>query len=198
MNKPLKQKKCRHCKELFAPFNSMAKACSPGCALELVRSEKKVKESKVCKKAVLDLNRRDLKWQHKLTQKAFNKVRVLQELEWFKREGCDPYCISCGKINMDWCCGHFKTVGAQGVLRYDVQNTFLQCNKYCNMSLSGNIDGNSSTMGYKKGLYHRFGPNASKIIEYCETTNHVKKWEWQELESLREHLNKLARNMTKP
>ena len=90
---------------------------------------------------------------------------------------------------MDWCCGHFKTRGSQGNLRYDEKNTYLQCNKFCNMSLSGNINGNKTTRGYISGLFERFGDGANSIIEYCETNTQTKKWTGQELEQMRKEFN---------
>jgi hypothetical protein len=144
------------------------------------------KQKKIDIKKKKEFNRKDLGWQHKNTQPVFNRMRVIEELKWFNDAGIEPTCISCGKINMDWCCGHFKTVGAQGILRYDRNNTYLQCNRYCNMGLSGNIAGNKNTRGYKQGLIDRFGKNeAAKIFDYCEQNNNAKKWEWQELEEMR-------------
>ncbi len=158
------------------------------------RDKARAKESTANKKALRSFNQKDLSWQHKQTQKAFNKLRVLQEIKWFKDRGLEPECMSCAKKNMDWCCGHFKTVGSAGRLRYDEKNTYLQCNKYCNMSLSGNINGNSTTRGYLQGLRDRFGDDADGIIDYCETNGGVKKWEWQEVESLRTECNAAIRD----
>lgn len=141
------------------------------------------------RKGVRELNRRDMRWQHKQTQKSFNRMRVLQELRWFKGKGLEPECISCGKKNMDWCNGHFKTVGSQGALRYDEYNTYLQCNRYCNLGLSGNINGNKNTRGYLVGLSERFGPDkAAEIIEYCEK-DRVASWNWEDLEQFRAECN---------
>jgi hypothetical protein len=99
---------------------------------------------------------------------------------------------------MDWCCGHYKTVGAQSGLRYDRQNTFLQCNRYCNKGLSGNIAGNKNTRGYTQGLADRFGQaEADKIIEYCEARTAPVKWDWQELEAWRKEWNIKYRELIK-
>ena len=126
---------------------------------------------------------------------GINKLRVLQEKQWFKERGLEPTCISCGKPNMDWCCGHFKTRGAQPELRYDPKNTFLQCNRYCNMALSGNIEGNKNTRGYKQGLIERFGDEGQEILDYLDSPHDIKKWTWQELEELRTEINKKIREL---
>lgn len=158
----------------------------------------KKKGKKATSKALKEFNREDVPWQHKLTKTAFNKMRVLEEKLWFKERGLEPECISCGKKNMDFCCGHFKTVGSQGRLRYDRTNTYLQCNRYCNKGLSGNISGNKNTRGYTQGLIDRFGAEkAREVIEYCETATTPRKWEWQELEEMRKEFNAEARRLTK-
>ena len=59
--------------------------------------EEKSKADKAIRAASRDAKRRDLKWQHKLTQKTFNRMRVLEELLWFKERGLEPECISCGR-----------------------------------------------------------------------------------------------------
>lgn len=180
--------------------------CSIECALSYTsRAQEKAREKQLAKagrdhrekekavrKAVRELNKHDVRWQHKKTQQAFNKMRVLEEMLWFKERGKKPTCISCGqtKGNDQWCCGHFKTVGAHGVLRYDRNNTYLQHNRRCNMGLSGDIGGTKTTRGYKQGLKERFGEDEGQaIIDYCESKTEVKKWEWQELESMRKQFN---------
>lgn len=161
----------------------------PKCLAEWARLEREKKADKVhaVKKKAFKLS--DTKLQHDLTQKSFNKLRVLQEKKWFKDNNQAPTCISCGKENMDWCCGHFKSRGAQGNLRYDEKNTYLQCNRYCNMALSGNIAGNKTTRGYAAGLFVRFGEAAQGIIDYCESNTAVKKWTGEELQQMRKEFN---------
>jgi hypothetical protein len=189
--KPPKDKPCKVCKEVYAPMNSKQTCCTPICAIRFVNLANEKKEKAATKVRMKAMKQEavieDVRYQHRLTQKVFNKARVLQELAWFDQHEIAPYCISCLKENMDWCCGHFKTVGAQGILRYDRRNTYLQCNKYCNMSLSGNIEGNKNTVGYKKGLIHRFGATEGQsIIDYCEATNQAKKWLWDEIRDIRD------------
>jgi hypothetical protein len=133
-------------------------------------------------------NENDIQWNHRTCTLAFNRSRVMQELKWFEDNNLEPSCISCGKENMDWCCGHYKTVGSSGGIRYDRKNTYLQCNRYCNKGLSGNISGNKSTRGYIQGLKERFGhAEGSAIIEYCKTQQHVpKKWTCEEIREIKE------------
>lgn len=201
--------KCRGCGDRFEKTSMLRLAgsnyhsfdCATAYAFEKQRKARERQyikaqqaEKKKTGKALRDFNRKDVSWQHKQTQKAFNKMRVIEELKWFKDRGLEPECISCAKKNMDWCCGHLKTVGAQGRLRYDRKNTYLQCNRYCNMGLSGNISGNKTTRGFIPGLYERFMfKEAALIVEYLKHNSHAKKWEWQELEEMRAGFNKQIR-----
>jgi hypothetical protein len=131
----------------------------------------------------------DVSRQLELTQPVFNKLRRLQEFKWFADRGIEPTCISCAKTNMDWCAGHFKSRGAQGALRFDAKNVYLQCNRYCNSGLSANISGNKTTRGYLQGLVDRFGEDAAReIIEYCEV-DRVKKWQAEELIAMRRQMS---------
>tara|TARA_R110002096_G_scaffold423182_1_gene630138 strand:- start:31 stop:627 length:597 start_codon:yes stop_codon:yes gene_type:complete len=139
------------------------------------------------KAAVIELDRKSLKWQHKQTQPVFNKLRRLQELKWFSDRGLEPVCISCEKPlgNDQWCNGHFKSVGANGRLRYDFKNSYLQHNNNCNNHKSGDAT------QYKIGLIDRFGEEVGReIISYCEENNSPIKRTWQELEAMRKEFNK--------
>ena len=203
--------KCTSCKQRF-PASKLTqlipgKFCSKKCIYDYgtnpANKEKLVKIGrKEFKKQtgadLLELNKKSLSWQHKQTQPVFNKMRVLEELEWFYSRGLEPICISCEKPlgNDVWCCGHLKTVGSHSTLRYDERNTFLQCNRYCNMALSGNINGNKNTVGYIQGLKNRFGDvAANEIIEHCETTTEPVKWNCDQLEELRAQCNKRIREL---
>lgn len=174
----------------------MQVACGVECALVIGKNTvaKKQKKADIEYKRVFLSD--DLRHQHKLTQVVFNKLRVLQEKQWFAERGREPECTSCAKTKMDWACGHFKTRGSQPALRYDVQNTFLQCNRYCNSALSGNINGNKTTRGYIQGLKDRFGDEeAGLIINYCESNTQIKKWTGGELQEMRAQFNKEIREI---
>ena len=194
--KPIKKKKCKECKKEFTPFRPLQVACDYWCALAIGRkSAQKKQDAKFkIKKASFYLN--DTQHQKELTQKAFNKLRKLQEFKWFADRNLEPSCISCGKTKMDWCCGHFKTVKAQGILRFDSKNTYLQCNKYCNSSKSGNIEGCNKTRGYKVGLVERFGEDEARAIrDYCESTTAPYKWTGPELSEMRKRFNAEIREL---
>jgi len=187
--------KCKMCKKKFVPkFNSMQITCNEmDCAVAYARSVTGARWKKECddnKKMHKDLKKKvkadDIEHQKSLTQDVFNRMRVLEEKIWFQDRGIEPYCISCGKTHMDWCCGHYKSRGAQAILRYDRSNTFLQCNNYCNKNLSGNIAGNKNTIGYIKGLLLRFGDKEGQtILDYCETMNEPRSYDTPWLKQFR-------------
>lgn len=205
--------KCRNCKvKTENPIIAgIYKFCAFSCAVSFANAQAdKARAKKVTKakqmateskkansKALKEFNRKDLKWQHKQTQPVFNKMRVLEEKQWFADRGLEPTCISCGKPNMDWCAAHFKSRGAQSNLRYDRSNIFLGCNRYCNMALSGNIEGNKTSRGYKKGLIERFGEvEGQRILDYCEENSSPVKWTWEELEKMRKSFNERIRELS--
>ena len=118
--------KCKQCKkkhlsndkgrfDMYQPPSQLGKFCDSDCMSDWVGGNAdKIKslksraydaETKKLREEVLP---NDTKKQHEATQKAFNKMRKLQELLWFKLRNKEPECISCGKTKMDWCCGHFS------------------------------------------------------------------------------------------
>ena len=200
-------KKCKICREPASVKVPAGHFCSIDHVYQHARNlqdkarkrkeQKAARQVKQNKKDLLELNRRNVDWQHELTQKSFNKMRVLEELLWFKERGLQPECISCGKKH-DFCCGHFKSRGAYSAIRYDRRNAFLQCNAYCNRQLSANIDGTKHSRGYKAGLAERFSvEQAKEIIEYCEAQTQTVKYEWQELEEMRKGFNAEVRRLQK-
>lgn len=205
MQTKVKQKKCRVCQGQFKPYMTTQVVChNISCAIaygkklnEKAELKKARVEKRVNKAQKTEFYNNDRTHQLKLTQAAFNKLRKLQELKWFADNGLEPECTSCGKKNMDWCCGHYKTVGAQGWLRYDVMNTFLQCNRYCNMGLSGNISGTKTTRGFTQGLIERFGnTRAQEIFDHCDKDK-TKKWTCEELIVMRKKFNQEIRALEK-
>lgn len=215
---PNKKKRCLFCKDYHVAEEGIRVPAGFFCCLDHATKYAKAKQErarerqqqkakaeqrkveKATRAASRDAKRKDLKWQHKLTQKSFNRMRVLEEMLWFKQRGLEPECISCGRpIGGDqWCCGHFKTRGAQSGLRYDPKNTYLQHNHRCNMNLSGDIEGTKTTRGYKQGLKDRFGEEEGQaIIDYCESNTAPVKWSWEELEKMRADFNARIRELEK-
>lgn len=206
-------RRCKQCKEVelrpVAKCQSIIEKkgyCSVECLADHTAQKRMAKEAKEAisndkwrksiPKSKRELDRNNLKWQEGRTQESFNKMRLLQEKLWFYERGIEPYCISCQKTKMDFCCGHNKTRGSNSYLQFDEKNTFMQCNTYCNSKLSGNINGNSTSIGYLKGLRLRFGDKeGQKIIDYCETSPTSIKRTVEDFERLRKSYNKKSRDL---
>lgn len=180
------------CGKMFKRYTSFQDKCLE-CTVAKVQKERvrddrkadkaKKKASWAYKKKV-QLN--DVEYQHGLTKPQFNKMRVLEEKIWFAERGIEPYCISCQRTKMDFCCGHYMSVGAQSGLRYDRMNTYIQCNWRCNSNLSGNINGDKTSIGYTAGILLRFGDKEGlKIIDYCESHTQPVKWDCEWLQEFR-------------
>lgn len=192
----MKTCKAQSCDNRFKPMSPLQVVCSPRCAVDYTKAKATKKQAKQWRQEKQQFQANDLPRQLKLTQRIFNRMRVKEELLWFKERGLEPTCISCGKPNMDWCCGHLKTVGAQSNLRFDRKNTHLQCNRNCNMGLSGNIHGTKNFIGYLEGLKARFGEELGQaIIDYCNTNTDPVKWTGQQLIEMRREFARRDREL---
>ena len=190
-----KTRKCLHCRQRH-PMEGMIKLpagwfCDSKHAYRYSVTKRVGKAKKMAVSARKAHRMSDRAHQLSLTQTAFNKLRRLEEYLWFANREQEPTCISCGGLigGDQWATGHFKSVGASSALRFDKKNTFLQHNRRCNMALSGDIAGTTSTMGYKKGLIHRFGEGGQAIIDYLELPHQPKKWTCDELITMRKGYN---------
>lgn len=200
------KKRCKHCRSYF-PAESMFIApigtfCSHDHAIKWTKEAQKKQREKdqqwreSLPKNTRELNRRDRKKQEDKTQAAFNQMRVLQEKIWFAERGIEPYCISCLKTNMDWCCGHYTSRGASKRLQFDELNTYLQCNANCNSAKSANKEGTRNEIGYTAGIIHRFGESkGQKIIDYCTSNYAPVERTWQEYEAMRKQFNAEIRRL---
>lgn len=186
--KPLRQdkkprkKKCRHskCRKWFQPFRSTQVVCNNAvCALEYARESKLEKERKATKELRKRFKQNDRSHQLKLTQQVFNEYIRL-------RDSADP-CISCGTMEApEWCAGHYRTRGAASQLRFNVDNVHKQCNRHCNLALSGNL------INYRIGLIKKIG---LERVEALENDNSTRKWTCEELIEMRSKFRAMIRDM---
>lgn len=207
----MKNRRCPHCKKKALQSDMLLRQLKAFCDHDCFTEWAAANVSKLAKKGrqierkefaerKREVKLNDLSHQKKLTQKVFNKMRVLQELDWFYSRGLEPTCISCGNPlgNDQWCCGHYKTVGAQSELRFDPKNTYLQHNRRCNQGLSGDIAGTKTTHGYTEGLKIRFGEvEGQKIIDYCNSPHELKNYTCEELAAMRAEFNRVIRELEK-
>lgn len=141
------RKRCKECQTQFTPFNSLAVACSPECAISYARKQAAAHEMRIKRIEAKKEKERKAKARQEKLDFINNDMRKLpgKAQHW-----CNKYirlrdagkgCKSCGtkKTDIQYCAGHFIPVGRCIALRYDERNIHLQCNSYCNMHLSGNL-----------------------------------------------------------
>lgn len=190
-----KRKRCRCCRRLFAPYNSLVVACSPGCALDLAKSTETMTP---LRKRAEAAERRERAGALREYRKA-NKTRPALQKEaqaafnaWVRARDADKPCISCGRSALDdpltggaWDCGHYRSVGAAPSLRFDPRNAHKQC-KHCNQWLDGNY------VDYRRGLIDRIGVDA---VEDLEGPLPPAKWTRDELREIEARYKRLLREI---
>lgn len=187
----MKQKTCQWCREPFTPARSLQKVCSPLCASRLVeaRADKKRAKAKAAESRQDRARRRALKTIPELIAEAqhdFNRYVRLRD--------AGRGCISCGAhlpaggVGGGFDCGHYRSRGAAGNLRFCEDNAHGQC-KRCNRRLSGNV------AAFRIGLAGRIG---DERLAALEADNAPHKWTRGELIAIRDEYRAKARALAKP
>jgi len=166
----LKPKPCAHCGSSFMPARPMQSVCSPICASQKVRRDRKrereeIRERKAAIKRIPDLI--------KEAQHAFNAfIRA--------RDASHP-CICCGQplgeaaTGGGFDCGHYRSTGSASHLRFNEDNAHAQ-RKHCNRYGAGRA------VDYRIGLINRIG---LARVEALESDNTPHKWTREELIDLK-------------
>lgn len=139
---------------------------------------KKKAEEKEDKAALRKLKSEDYSHQFRLTRMMAQRLaNRLDEYNGY-------FCVSCDteKQTTQYCGGHFKTAGGHSELALDIRNIHRQCNKRCNMHLSGNIEGSKTTKGYKAGIVERYG---ERYLEWLESYHEPKNYSCDDLKQIR-------------
>ena len=146
--------RCKSCREKFVRQTPWQTACTPECAVKLVKSKKEKADRKETKERKEALKTRSDYM--KDAQKAFNA--------YIRARDADKPCISCGvdlkreAVGGGFDCGHYRSVGSAPHLRFDPDNAHGQCKK-CNRYLSGNA------VEYRRGLFTRLGQTRLELLE---------------------------------
>lgn len=195
MTLPAKQprpKKCRACRETFAPAKSLQIACSPKCALDLV-AKKRERE----RKSIQQRERKEIKARkEKLKSRADHVKDAEKAVRDYRRTyelSIGSGCISCGKTQSEvqesqgwktggaWDGGHFLGKGARPELRLEPANIWLQC-KGCNAGSSKYArKGLTVSQGFRAGLVERIGLEA---VEALETDNDPRRYTIDDLKEI--------------
>lgn len=141
--------RCKTCKGTFKKLNLAHRACSPECAIALIRAERTKAEKKQ------DAARRiALKSRSQLVREAQQAVNA-----YIRHRDRDLPCVSCGRWHEgQWHAGHYMSTGARPDLRFDEANIHKQCQP-CNTHLSGNL------ISYRAELLRRIGENEVARLE---------------------------------
>lgn len=175
--KTLKQKRCRQCKELFTPWNSLHVCCVGRCAIAYTKHKqethitREIKASEKIKRAEIRKRKEKLKsrsdWLRD-AQTVFNKFIRL-------RDEHIGLCISCQKPPKKKNAGHYKSRGAFPELRFNEDNCHLQC-EHCNTYLSGN------QINYRINLINKIG---IERVDKLEGDNCAKKYNIEQIKEIK-------------
>ena len=173
MNK--KFHKCRICKSPYVKRSMGHVACGGECAQKVVEIAKDKALRLMLKNERAELAKRKeaaqpIKKKLKSTEKVINTYVRLRDA----RHGC----ISCDKPSHwdgNWHASHFKSVGSNSVLRYNLWNINKGCNE-CNLFLSGNI------VEYERRLILKIG---AERVEWLKAQNGIKKYDGEYLDRLK-------------
>lgn len=192
----MKEKKCRQCKDKFQPVKPLQFVCSPLCAHRYIQAQKAKKAKQESRKAKQAIKSRG-KWLDE-AQTQFNRYIRARDRKWYTDQGKDPECVSCGTTDssIQFAAGHFKTRGGFPELRFHEDNVFLQCNRRCNLALSGNINGEMGTRGYRAGLLIRLGEEEGRrVIDWLDGPHDPKNYTIDDIKEIKAKYSKMAREL---
>ena len=137
----MKTRKCKYCKSVFSPINSLQKNCfEPLCVSDWINEVKEKNWKR--KKAKMKMDLMTIQDYVKLAQQVFNKYIRLRD--------AGNVCISCQKKPLKENAGHFYNANNHWSVRFDERNVHLQC-EHCNTYLSGNL------IYYRENLLTKIG-----------------------------------------
>jgi len=172
----MKAKKCKSCGAEFQPFRSLQRVCSPICAVNLARDDKKKAFKRETRKMRAKIKTRG-QWM-KEAQAAFNKYIRL-------RDKAEP-CISCGRHHTgQYHAGHYRSVGSAPELRFEPLNNNKQCSA-CNTHLSGNL------INYRVALVKKIGIDS---VEWIEGPHDAKKYTIDDIKGIKSKYSRMARDL---
>ena len=172
----MRTRKCKICRQQFAPRSITHKACSVECAQELAQREKVSAQRKESREKRLKLKTRR-QWEKEAQQAVNAWVRLVRDK--------DKPCISCGRFHQGQMhAGHYLSTGARPELRFDERNIHKQCQP-CNTSLSGNL------ILYRAGLIERCG---IEVVEWLEGPHEPLKLTVDQLKEIRDKYRAMLRS----
>ena len=172
----MKQKKCRHCKQLFTPIMPMQIVCGIECAKAVARKKREKVERAADRQKRESLKSRS-DWMREAQAAVNGYVRA---------RDAGKCCISCGRMHEgQWHAGHYLSRGAHPELALEPLNIWRQCQP-CNTHLSGN------QLEFRKGLIARRG---AKLVEWLEGPHEPKHYTIEDLKAIKERFNAMTKEM---
>lgn len=172
-----KERICKYCKAKYKPEKPKQIVCSAECAIgwsEKQRTKQLHTQARMERKALREkkLAMKSRKEWLKDVERVFNA--------YIRARDAHLPCISCETTNpnIQYCAGHYRTVGSSPHLRFDERNVNKQCNKNCNMEKSGNIH------KYRIGLIKKYG---LEVVEALEADNTQRHYTIDDLKALKVH-----------
>lgn len=193
--KPRKPKACRVCSEQFVPRRLAQVVCSVPCAADYARQRRESMEDRE-RRRLQKLERREIrakKEEMKPRRKVVREAQIAFNRYIRLRDAGKP-CISCGRndgqvaaqaVGGTWDAGHYRTVGANPELRFELLNAHRQC-KQCNRDHSGRV------ADYRINLIERIGLEA---VEWLEGPHEPKRYRIDELRALAAEYRAKAREL---
>lgn len=158
------------------PMNSLQQACSPKCAIDVAKDNKKRAVRREQRKARARL--KTLSQYMKEAQQAFN--------QYIRARDAHLPCISCGRFHEgQWHAGHYRTTAAAPELRFHELNCHKQCAP-CNNHKSGDI------VNYRKNLIARIGEDN---VDWLEGPHEPKRYRSDDLIEIREHYKQKVKEL---
>lgn len=184
-----RQRKCANpaCDVKFTPKLGQ-KVCCWQCGLAIADQPANQKKARI---AIEQRERREIKVRK---QKVKRRSEYMQEAQdafnaWIRQRDAGQPCISCGTTaDVQYCAGHYRTVGACPELRFEPLNVHRQCNKNCNLERSGNI------VEYRIRLVKKIGADA---VAWLEGPHEPKKYTIDDLQQIKAHYRALLRDLKK-
>ena len=180
---PVKQKKCRICKNKFPYFNSTQVACSVKCALELVKAKNKKDFDKETKRMREKIKRKS-EWLNEAQRECNAYIRLRDK---------DLPCPSCGRCDHEikerltggkWDAGHYKSRGAYPELRFHEMNIHRQC-KSCNGGSSKYAKkGRTVSEEYDIRIVERIG---QKMVDFLNGPQEIQHLTIEDIKEIKEY-----------
>ena len=175
----MKPKRCRVCKEEFAPFNSLQFSCSVPCALEYAKKQREGDAQREEKRLQAAKRKRNREARVKLKSRSQWLAEAQQAFNAYIRERDKGLpCVSCGKYHSGQMhAGHYRTTKAAAEIRFSEFNCHLQCAP-CNNHLSGNI------IEYRKSLLQCYG---ERIVDWLEGPHNGQKLTIEDAKDIKQY-----------